>query len=64
MLRMLVEVSSDSASVKRGADAVGDDEERARLRLRAEGQARPGTRHARRQAKTKARLEPRRGPET
>ena len=34
-VEMLVEVSGESASVQRGADAVADNEERARLRLRA-----------------------------
>ena len=53
-----------SASVKRGSDAVADNEERARLRLRAEGER--GQQHEildaqEPQAKTGARLEPRRG---
>ena len=34
---MLVEATVESASVKRGSDAAADIEERARLRLRAEG---------------------------
>ena len=34
---MSVEALAESASVKRGSDAVADNEERARLRLRAEG---------------------------
>ena len=34
---MLVETLGESASVKRGAEAAADNEERARLRLRAEG---------------------------
>ena len=61
---MVEEVSGESASVKRRADAVVDNEERVRLRLRAEGE-RGQTRDMQdvleNQAKTKARLEPRRG---
>ena len=41
-----MEVSGESASAKRGADAVADDEERARLRTQSRRQARPETRHA------------------
>ena len=33
-VEMLVEVSGESGSVKRGADAVTDNEERARVRLK------------------------------
>ena len=36
-VEMPVEAPVESASVKRGSDAVADNEERARLRLRAEG---------------------------
>ena len=61
---MLVDVSGESTFVKRGAVAVADDEERARLRRKSEGKR--GQKHDMRdilepQAKTKARLEPRRG---
>ena len=54
----------ESASVKRGADAVADDEERARLRPGAEGKR--GWKHVMQkpQAKMKARLLPRRGQKT
>ena len=63
-VEMPVEALAESASVKRGSDAVADNEERARLRLRAEGKK--GQKHDMQdvlesQAKTKARLEPRRG---
>ena len=63
-VEMPVEVPGGSASVKRGADAVADTEERARLRLRAEGPR--GQKHdmqdvLEHQAKSKARLESRRG---
>ena len=66
-VEMPVDISSVSASVKRGADAVADDEERGRLRVRPEGKR--GQQHhvqevLESQAKTKARLEPRNGPET
>ena len=62
-VEMPVEVSGASASVKLGSDVVADDEERARLRLGAEGKR--GQKHDMQdvlelQAKTKARLEPRR----
>ena len=61
-VEMLVEAPAEAASVKRGSDAVADNEERARLRLRAEGKR--GQKHDMQdvhetQAKTKARLEPR-----
>ena len=61
---MPVETLVDSASVIRGSDAVADNEERAHLRLRAEGKQ--GQKHDIQdvldpQAKTKVRLEPRRG---
>ena len=36
-VEMLVEAPVESPSVKRGSDAVADNEERARARLRAEG---------------------------
>ena len=36
-VEMPVEAPAESASVKRGSEAVADNEERARLRLRAEG---------------------------
>ena len=36
-VEMPVETLGESASLKRGSDAVADNEERARLRLRAEG---------------------------
>ena len=36
-VEMLVETFVESPSLKSGSDAVADDEERARLRLRAEG---------------------------
>ena len=55
----------ESASVERGSDAVADNEERARLRLRAEGKRSQehDIQHALEPlAKTKARLEPRKGP--
>ena len=63
-VEMPVEASVESASVKRGSDAAADDEERARLRLRAEGKR--GPKHdiqdvLEPQVKTRARLEPRRG---
>ena len=63
-VEMRVEAPVESASVKRGSDAVADNEERARLRLRAEGKR--GQKHDMQdvlepQAKTTARLEPRRG---
>ena len=45
---MPVEVSGKSASVKRGADTVADDEERGRWRLRDEGKRGQKARHARR----------------
>ena len=56
--------SGESASVKRGADAVADNEERARLRLTVDGKR--GQKHdiqdvLEPQAKKKARLEPGRG---
>ena len=59
-----VEAPGESASVKRGSEAVADNEERARLRLSAEGKR--GQKYDKQdvlepQAKTKARLEPRRG---
>ena len=56
-VEMQVEAPAESASVKRGSDAVADTEERARLRLRADDMQdvlEP-------QAKTRARLERRRG---
>ena len=61
---MPVETFVESASAKRGSDAVADNEERARLRLRAEGKR--GQKHnmqdvLKPQDKTRARLEPRRG---
>ena len=61
-VEMAVEAPAESASVKRGSDAVADNEERARLRLSAEGQR--GQKHdvqdvQEPQAKTRARLEPR-----
>ena len=63
-VEMPVEASVEFASVKRGSDAAADDEERARLRVRAEGKR--GQEHERQdalepQVKTRARLEPRRG---
>ena len=63
-VEMLVEAPAASASVKRGSDAVADNEERARLRLRAEGKR--GQKHDMQdvlelQARTKVRPEPRRG---
>ena len=63
-VEMPVEAIAESASVKRGSDAVADNEERARLRFRAEGKR--GQKHDMQdvlepQAKTRARLEPRRG---
>ena len=63
-VEMPVEAPAESASVKRGSDAAADNEERARLRLRAEGKR--GQKHNMQdaqepQAKTRARLEPRRG---
>ena len=63
-VEMLQEASDDSASVTRGPDAVADNEERATLRLQAEGKR--GQKHDFKtfwnlEAKTKARLEPRRG---
>ena len=59
---MPLEAPVESASVKRGSDGVADTEERARLRLRAEGKR--GQKHniqdvLKPQAKTKVRLEPR-----
>ena len=58
-VEMPVEVCGEPASVKRGADAVADSEERARLRPRAEGKR--GQKHDTQdvvepQAWTKARL--------
>ena len=63
-VEILVEAPVGSASAKRGSDAVADSQERARLRLRAEGKR--GQKHdtqdvVETQAKTKARLVPRRG---
>ena len=63
-VQMPVEAPGGWASVKRGADAVAHNEERARLPLRAEGKR--GQKHDMQdvlepRAKTKARLEPRRG---
>ena len=63
-MEMPVEALVESASAKRGSDDVADNEERARLRLRAEGQR--SQKHDMQdvletQAKTRARLEPRRG---
>ena len=63
-VEMPVEVSGESAFVKRGVDAVADNEDRARLRNRVEGKR--GQKHdiqvvLEPDAKTKARLEPRRG---
>ena len=63
-VEMPVEASVESACVKRGSDAVADTQERARLRLRAEGKR--GQKHEKQdvlepQAKTRARLESRRG---
>ena len=60
---MLVQAPAESESVKRGSDAVADNEERARLRLRAAGKR--GQKHdmqdvLEHQTKTRARLEPRR----
>ena len=57
-VEMPVETPGESASVKRGSDAVADNEERARLRLRAESKR--GHKHEKQdvlepQAKTKAR---------
>ena len=63
-MEILVEAPAESASVQRGADAAADNEERARLRLRAEGkvgQKRDMQDDLEPQPKTKARLEPRRG---
>ena len=59
-----VEAPGESASVKRGSEVAADNEERARLRLSAEGKR--GQKHdiqdvLEPHAKTKARLEPRRG---
>ena len=59
---MLVEAPAASASVKRGSDAAADNEERARLRLRAEGKR--GQKHDMQdvlEPQAKARPEPRRG---
>ena len=61
-VEMPLEAPVESASVKRGQNAVGGTEERARLRLRAEGKR--GQKHdiqdvLEPQAKTKVRLEPR-----
>ena len=47
-VEILGEALVESASVKRGSDAVADNEERARLRLRAEGKRGQKTRYARR----------------
>ena len=63
-VEMPVEAPVESASVKRGSDAVANTEERARLRLRAEGKR--GQKHDMQdelepQANSQARLEPRRG---
>ena len=63
-VEMPVEAPVESAFVKRGSDAVADNEERARLRPRAEGKR--GQKHDMQdvldpQAKMRARLEPRRG---
>ena len=58
-VELLGEARVESAFVKRGSDAVADKEERARLRLRAEGNR--GQKHGMQdalepQAKTRARL--------
>ena len=63
-VEMPVEAPVESASVKRRSHAAADNEERARLRLRAE--CKRGQKHEKSdvlepQAKTKARSEPRRG---
>ena len=58
-----VETPVDSASAKRGSGAVADNEERARLRLRAESNESCIQDVLDPQAKTKARLQPRRGSE-
>ena len=63
-VEMPVEAPVESASVKRGSDAVANTEERARLRLRAEGKR--GQKHDMQdelepQTNSKASLEPRRG---
>ena len=62
-VEMPVEAPAASASVKRGSDAVADNEERTGLRLRAEGKR--GQKHDMQdvlepQARTKVRPEPRR----
>ena len=61
---MLVEALVETASAKRGSDVAADNEERARLRFRAEGKR--SQKHDMQdvlepQAKTRARLQPRRG---
>ena len=63
-VEMLLEALVESASAQRGSDAVADNEERARLRLRAEGKR--GEKHdmqdvLEHQVKMKARLELRTG---
>ena len=63
-VEMPVEAPVKSASVRRGLDAVADNEERARLRLRVERKR--GQKHDMQdvlelQAKKRDRLEPRRG---
>ena len=65
-VEMPVETPVESASVKSGSDVVADNEERARLRLRAEGKR--SQKHdiqdvLQKQAKTKTRLELKRDSE-
>ena len=64
-VEMLVEVSGEPASANCGADAVADDEERTRWRLRAEGASEArSTKCKISWTKTKARLGPQEEPET